>query len=105
MEVDDVGGGYPADLLELASDVAMVPGVPRCETVVVVVVFFFFFLFFSSTVEIHQPHRRCRRTLPIQSTRASLVHSPSHSRSRQPLPLHLNPPSPSYPIQKQRRGV
>lgn len=29
MEVDGVAGGYPADLLELASDVALVPGVPR----------------------------------------------------------------------------
>ena len=29
MEVDGVAGGYPADLLELARDVAMIPGVPR----------------------------------------------------------------------------
>ena len=32
MDVDEVGSGYPADLRELASDVAMVPGVPRCES-------------------------------------------------------------------------
>lgn len=46
MEIDGVGGGYPADLLELASDVAMVSGVPRCELFSFVILFVLMFLLF-----------------------------------------------------------